>query len=343
MFNYDGRLLIPGIINGNVFIGLQPPRGFGEDPAKIYHSPDASPTHHYLAYYRWIRDDFKADAIMHIGKHGSVEWLPGKSVGLSEACYPDLAITDLPNIYPYIINNPGEGTQAKRRSYACIIDHLIPVMTNADSYDEMAGIEVQLEDYYNAKPLDPDKLPYLQKLIWEKVVAADLDKDLNIDQEKALADFDEFLEALHGYLSEIKDTQIRDGLHIFGQPPLENRLVEMLAALTRLANGSVPSLRQAVTEALGNDYNELLAERGKLLPALGKTCGQILDEINVLVLKLIDELYLNDFQVEAIAVICRQVLNKTAAPVEQALRYAATTLVGKLRQTTDELTNTLNA
>ncbi|UWG98479.1 cobaltochelatase subunit CobN [Dehalobacter sp. DCM] len=343
VFNYDDRLLIPGIINGNVFIGLQPPRGFGEDPAKIYHSPDASPTHHYLAYYRWIRDDFQADAIMHIGKHGSLEWLPGKSVGLSASCYPDLAITDLPNIYPYIINNPGEGTQAKRRSYACMIDHLIPVMTNADAYDEMAGIEVQLEDYYHAKTLDPDKLPHLQKLIWEKVVAADLDKDLNIDQDTALADFDEFLEDLHGYLSEIKDTQIRDGLHIFGEPPLDARLVEMLVALTRLANGSVPSLRQAAAEVLGYDYDELLAERGKLLPALGKTCGQVLDEINVLILKMMDELFQKDFQVEAIPALCRQFLNKTAKPVEQALRYAATTLVEKLNKTTDELANTLNA
>ena len=343
VFNYGERLLIPGIINGNVFIGLQPPRGFGEDPAKIYHSPDASPTHHYLAYYRWLRDDFKADAVLHIGTHGSLEWLPGKSVGLSESCYPDLAISDLPNIYPYIINIPGEGTQAKRRSYACVIDHLIPVMTNADSYDEMAGIEVQLEDYYHAKVLDPDKLSHLQKLIWEKVVLADLDKDLNITQEAALTDFDEFLENLHSYLSEIKDTQIKDGLHIFGEPPLDSRLVEMLVALTRLANGSVPSLRQATAEALGYDYDELLAERGKLLPALSKTFGQILDEINVLVLKMMDALYQKDFHPEKIPEICRQVLNRNAEPVEQVLRYAATTLVDKLNETTDELTNTLNA
>lgn len=343
VFNYENRLLIPGIVNGNIFIGLQPPRGFGEDPAKIYHSPDAAPTHHYLAYYRWIRDDFKADAILHIGKHGSLEWLPGKSAGLSASCYPDLAITDLPHLYPYIINNPGEGTQAKRRSFACIMDHLIPVMTNADSYDELAELEVQLEDYYQAKTLDPAKLPYLKNLIWEKVTQADLYKDLAIDKETAPADFDEFLEKLHGYLSEVKDTQIRDGLHIFGEPPRASRLVEMLIALTRLANGSVPSLRQAVAEALGYDYDDLLAERGKLIPALGRTRGQILDEVNVLILKMMNELYQRDFNIEEIPEICRQYLPAAAGPIGEAMRYAAITLVEKLNKTTDELSNTLKA
>ena len=116
MFNYKDELIIPGIINGNIFIGMQPPRGYLESSADL-HSPDLPMPHHYYAYYEWIRDVFKADAVMHIGKHGSLEWLPGKSAGLSKDCYPEIAIGDLPNIYPYIINNPGEGTQAKRRSY----------------------------------------------------------------------------------------------------------------------------------------------------------------------------------------------------------------------------------
>ncbi|MDD2211400.1 MAG: cobaltochelatase subunit CobN [Clostridia bacterium] len=154
---------------------------------------------------------------------------------------------------------------------------------------------------------------------------------------------DRVVESLHGYLSEIKDTQIRDGLHIFGEPPQDSRLVEMLVALTRLANGSVPSLRQATAETLGYDYDELLAERGKLLPTLAKTGGRILDEINVLVLKMMDALYQKDFPVEEIPVVCRQILGKTAEPVEQALRYAAGTLVEKINKTTDELAHTLNA
>ncbi|MDE3078137.1 MAG: cobaltochelatase subunit CobN, partial [Chloroflexota bacterium] len=131
VFRYQDSLAIPGILLGNVFVGVQPPRGFGENPIAIYHSPELAPTHHYLAFYRWIRDAFKAHAIVHVGKHGTLEWLPGKSLGLSPSCYPELAAADLPHFYPFIINNPGEGTQAKRRSHAAIIDHLIPVMTTA--------------------------------------------------------------------------------------------------------------------------------------------------------------------------------------------------------------------
>jgi cobaltochelatase CobN len=343
VFNYGGRLLIPGIVNGNVFIGLQPPRGFLDDPAKIYHSPDASPPHHYLAYYRWIRDDFEADAVLHIGKHGSLEWLPGKSVGLSGSCYPDLAITDLPHIYPYIINNPGEGTQAKRRSYCCIMDHLIPVMTNADSYDELAGLEVLLEDYTQARTLDPGKLSYLEGLIWEKVQAAHLDRDLDCDERSARQNFEEFLEKLHAYLSEIKDTQIRDGLHIFGRPPEGEKMVEMLIALTRLANGGIPSLRQGVATALGYDYDLLLSERGKIFAGTNKTGGQLLDEINVLVRQMVDELYRRDFDHEAAPEIRRLYLGRPAPDVEKTLCYAATVLVAKLNDTTCELTHTLMA
>ena len=117
---------MPGLVLGNVFVGIQPPRGFGEDPIAIYHSPDLPPTHHYLAFYRWLRDVWGADAIVHIGKHGTLEWLPGKAIGLSAECYPEVALADLPHFYPFIINNPGEGTQAKRRAHAVIVDHLIP-------------------------------------------------------------------------------------------------------------------------------------------------------------------------------------------------------------------------
>jgi cobaltochelatase CobN len=194
LFVHKKNLIIPGVINGNIFIGLQPSRGFLEDPAAIYHSPDHPIPHHYYAYYRWIRDVFRADLVMHIGKHGSLEWLPGKSVGLSDSCFPDIAISDLPNIYPYIINNPGEGTQAKRRSYCCIIDHLVPVMHNADAYDEMAELEVMLADYYQAASEDQSKLPTQKKMIWEKVCEAMLDHDRVVEEEFAFSDFDKFLE-----------------------------------------------------------------------------------------------------------------------------------------------------
>jgi cobaltochelatase CobN len=158
-----------------------------------------------------------------VGKHGNLEWLPGKSVGLSASCFPDIAISDLPNVYPYIINNIGEGTQAKRRSYCCIISHLVPAMLEADVYEETAKLEVSLQDYYHAKTSDPAKLPYLQKIIWANIVSAKLDSDLKVTQETAFSDFDGFIEQLHEYLHGLADTQIRCGLHTLGEPPLVPR------------------------------------------------------------------------------------------------------------------------
>jgi cobaltochelatase CobN len=332
----EEKMLIPGVIDGNIFIGLQPRRGFLDDPAKIYHDPDMTPPWQYLGYYRWIRDVFKADAVMHIGKHGSLEWLPGKAIGLSENCYPDLAIMDLPNIYPYIINNPSEGTQAKRRSYACIIDHLIPVMNNADSYGEMEELEVLLDDYYHVKTQDPKKLTAQQKVIWDKTKAAKLDTDLKITQKEAFADFNKFLEKLHGYISEMKDTLIRDGLHIMGRPPVEKPLREMFASLTRLANGSVPSIRASIAELLGMDYDDLLENRGRLNEKSGKPNAVLLDEINIKISKLMDEYDEKGYNSQNAEQIMEKVFNKKSSDLKKVLIYIGETLAEKLARTTEE-------
>ena len=342
LFVHKKNLIIPGVINGNIFIGLQPPRGFLEDPAAIYHSPDHPIPHHYYAYYRWIRDVFRADLVMHIGKHGSLEWLPGKSVGLSDSCFPDIAISDLPNIYPYIINNPGEGTQAKRRSYCCIIDHLVPVMHNADAYDEMAELEVMLADYYQAASEDPSKLPTQKKMIWDKVCEAKLDHDLEVEEEEAFSDFDKFLEKLHEYLHEMADTQIRDGLHILGEPPEGSRLDEFLVALTRLANGQVPSLRQSLAEAMGYDYDYLLDNRGKIVSG-SKTCGQVIDDLNSLALRLVSGLHEQGFAVGTIPELVEEILGKRNPKIEKVLDYIATTLAPNIDATVDELSAILCA
>jgi cobaltochelatase CobN len=342
LFSYNGKLLIAGIINGNVFIGLQPPRGNLEDPSSIYHSPDISVPHHYYGYYHWIRDVFKANVIMHIGTHGTLEWLPGKSAGLSASCFPDIAISDLPNIYPYVITNPGEGTQAKRRSYCCIIEYLVPVMHNADTYEELAKLEVQLQEYYQAKTVDHGKLPVLQKLIWENVVQAKLDHDLEETQEHAFADFDGFLERLHAYINELSDAQIRDGLHTLGEPPTGLRLEEFLVTLTRLSNGSVPSLRQSIAELKGYDYEALLANRGKL-NSNGKTNGDILKELNGLSLEIIKKFNAAAFKEQSIDMIIVDVLGESSPKVRSCLSYIGAFLAPALAATTDELTNTLSA
>jgi cobaltochelatase CobN len=342
LFTYNGKLVVAGQLNGNIFIGMQPPRGYLETSSSIYHSPDLSMPYHYHAYYRWIRDVFKADVIMHIGTHGTQEWLPGKSVGLSQSCSSDITIADMPNIYPYVITNPGEGTQAKRRGYCCIIEYLVPAMHNADTYEELAKLEVQLQEYYQAKAMDKEKLPVLQKLIWENVVEAKLDKDLIVTQETAFADFDEFLEQLHAYINELSDAQIRDGLHTLGEPPKDLLLDEFLVTLTRLSNGSVPSLRQSLAELKGYDYEDLLANRGKLGED-GTTNGDKLKELNSLSLQLIQKFHAKGFDSQHIQKIINEVLGKDSFKVHKVLSYIAVFLAPALESTTDELTYNTSA
>jgi cobaltochelatase CobN len=258
----DDRLAIPGLLFGNVFVGVQPPRGFGADPVAIYHSPDLPPTHHYLAYYRWVRDEFAADAVIHMGKHGNLEWLPGKATALSAGCFPEVMLSDLPNFYPYIINNPGEGTQAKRRAHAVVIDHLIPPMTKAETYDDLARLEQLLDEYYRMASLDPAKLPHITQQIWSVVTKNNLDRDLKVDRCPGAEEFDAFLQEIDGYLCELGDAQIRDGLHVLGEAPRGQSRKDLILALTRLDNSEVPSLRKAVASSMEIDPSLLQSDLG---------------------------------------------------------------------------------
>ena len=342
LFVHKEKMLFAGLINGNIFVTIQPPRGYFENIDKIYHDMYLSPPHHYLAHYRWIKDVFKADAVMHVGKHGSLEWLPGKSLGLSEECYPDLAIMDLPNIYPYIINDPSEGTQAKRRSYCCIIDHLTPVFTNADLYEELAKVENLLKEYTDAEREDPGKLPIIRPMIWEAVSQADLDKDMELDEKEAFSDFDLFLEKLHSYLADLGDTMINDGLHIMGKAPEDDRLAEFLVQLTRLSNGSVPSLRESVLDALGYDYDELLANKGRvLLHFKGRTGGQVIQSAHESGLAMVKELERNRFDTALIDTIVESCLGGRNITVAAALRYICEILTPNIRLTVNEINSSL--
>ena len=216
----DGTdIVLASLTFGHVLLMIQPPRGFGENPIAIYHDPDLPPSHHYLAAYRWLEHEFGADAVIHLGKHGTLEWLPGKGQGLSPGCAPDAVLGELPLVYPFIVNDPGEGTQAKRRGHAVVVDHLVPPMARADTYGEMAKLEQLLDEYATVTALDPAKLPALRARIWEVVQAAQLHHDLHLDAAPGAAEFDDFVLHVDGYLCEVKDVQIRDGLHILGAVP----------------------------------------------------------------------------------------------------------------------------
>ena len=344
-------LAIAGIDMGNVFVGLQPPRGFGENPIAIYHSPDLAPTHHYVAYYRWVRDVFKADAMVHVGKHGTMEWLPGKGIGLSNACYPEVTLEDVPLFYPFIINNPGEGAQAKRRAHATIIDHLIPPMTTADSYGDIARLEQLMDEHYQCQTLDPAKLPLLEGQIWDMVRQADLDRDLGVDKQPE--DFGEFILHIDGYLCELKDAQIKDGLHTLGEVPKDEQMIGLLSSLTRLDTGEIPSLRRSLAEAMGLDYTSLLDEPA--LPAVDpvptplndgedspiRTQGDLLERLEGLSRSAYSLMDASSFKSEGVAGTVEQLLGAKDAQTNAVLNYVADTLHPALLRTTDEIDNLL--
>ncbi|MGV0645854.1 cobaltochelatase subunit CobN [Mycolicibacterium sp. XJ879] len=255
----DGEIVIAALQADNVVLMVQPPRGFGENPVAIYHDPDLPPSHHYLAAYHWLDQGFGADVVVHLGKHGNLEWLPGKTLGMSAACAPDAALGNLPLVYPFLVNDPGEGTQAKRRAHATLVDHLIPPMARAETYGDIARLEQLLDEHANIAALDPGKLPAIRQQIWTLMRAAKMDHDLGLEDRPDEDSFDDMLLHVDGWLCEIKDVQIRDGLHILAETPAGEAELDLVLAVLRarqLFGGehTVPGLRQAL--GLAEDGND---------------------------------------------------------------------------------------
>ncbi|WP_329811585.1 cobaltochelatase subunit CobN [Streptomyces sp. GSL17-113] len=329
--NPEGDIVLAALRRGNLLILIQPPRGFGENPIAIYHDPDLPPSHHYLAAYRWIatpREDggFGADAMIHLGKHGNLEWLPGKNAGLSAACAPDAALGDLPLVYPFLVNDPGEGTQAKRRVHATLVDHLVPPMARADSYGDIARLEQLLDEYAQISSMDPAKLPAIRAQIWTLIQAAKLDHDLGLEERPDDEGFDDFLLHVDGWLCEVKDAQIRDGLHVLGAAPTGADRVNLVLAILRArqiwgGTRTLPGLR----EALGLDESAATRTASDAAEATARELAEAMEEA--------------DWDPEAVP----RVAAGHPEQVAQILDFAAREVVPRLAATTAELDHTVHA
>ena len=250
---------INGTQYGNICILIQPQRGYDPDSKKDLHSPDLPPTHRYLAQYHWIEKTFKANVIIHIGKHGTIEWLPGKSVGLSNKCFPKVITPPIPYIYPFIVNDPGEGSQAKRRTHSTIIDHLTPPLDRSELYGYLWNLEQLLDEYYEAKLLDSQRIKKIEDSI----------KKLTIKEFKDIFDINNpnIIDDLDSYLCELKESQIRVGLHTFGSKQSIKNELNLILCISRVPTSDRKGLLQYIASFLNlkldpwtNDFNQILCK-----------------------------------------------------------------------------------
>ncbi|GAA1820634.1 cobaltochelatase subunit CobN [Actinomadura chokoriensis] len=331
LFVQDGAIVLAALRAGNVVVMVQPPRGFGQNPIAIYHDPDLPPSHHYLAAYRWLSDEFGAHAIVHVGKHGNLEWLPGKAAGMSASCGTDAALGDVPLIYLFLVNDPGEGTQAKRRAHAVLVDHMVPPMARAETYGDIARLEQLLDEHATIAAMDPAKLPAIRAQIWTLIQAAKLDHDLGLDDRPHDTEFDDFLLHVDGWLCEVKDAQIRDGLHVLGLAPEGGTRVDLVLAMLRArqmwsGRETLPGLREAL--GLAEDGSEALAD---------------VDAAEAAARSLVQGMEDAGWDAEAVPEIARRVPGERRELVGRVLEFAAAEIVPRLARTSDELGHVLHA
>jgi cobaltochelatase CobN len=335
----DTSIPISGIQLGNIFIGIQPSRGYDQDPSLNYHAPDLEPTPDYLAYYYWLKNEFQAHAVIHLGKHGNLEWLPGKSLALSNHCYPEITLETVPHFYPFIVNDPGEGSQAKRRSHGAIIDHLTPPLTRAELYGDLTQLETLIDEYYEAQTLDPTRLNAIGDRITELLQQTNLHQDLGIDtlNNETLP---QILNLADSYLCDLKAAQIRDGLHIFGCCPNDPQLSNLILAIARFPAYNRLGLTQAIAQDLALDLDPL---------TINPT-----DLFNCPSLPLLTPLYLKNYlktainlsdAVDALEAYAKEIIQSLTTPfpkTQNVLNWIKNKLLPDLKATNQEITYLLS-
>lgn len=252
---HEGKLVITGISYGNVLVMTQPKRGCAGSRCdgqvcKILHDPEIPPPYHYFATYQYLVKELKIDAIVHVGTHGTLEFLPGKSVVLSDTCLPDAVLGPVPFLYIYNTDNPPEGTIAKRRTTATLIGHMQSLMTGSGLYGELAELADRIDEYTRARDADPARAHALEHVILDLIKRASLEKEINLEQiMSAGGGMDEIIEASHESLTRIYNSQIPDGMHIFGKVPNGERRASYITGLLRFNQ----ELRKLMLDLAGID------------------------------------------------------------------------------------------
>lgn len=336
------EIVVPGVLFGNVLVGFQPDRG--RDIQSDYHNPDAVMPHQYLAYYRWLRHVFGADAVIHVGTHGTLEWLPGKGVAMSGDCCPDYVMDSLPDIYPYIIGNPGEGTQAKRRASAVIIDHMIPSMMRSGSYDDIQEVEGAVQNYMSAVTQgQQDKAELIRVRLREAVGRMELYNDLKLSPMCTDEEFDARVDDLYDYIMDVKENLIKDGLHILGDVPEGDRLDEMIYSLTRLDNGEVPSLRGSIAMSMGYGILDLLNDASSVDPVSGMLKGQILDDVEGRTDEMISDMHSLGFDPDGCRALAEGRYPDDNGDLLESVSFICGTLYPSILRMGDEIDSVMDA
>lgn len=269
--NTDGQnLLVYGKSFGNVFIGVQPTFGYEGDPMRLLFSRSASPHHGFAAYYTYLEKIWKADAVLHFGTHGSLEFMPGKQMGMSGECFPDSLIGTIPNLYYYAANNPSEATIAKRRSYAETISYLTPPAENAGLYKGLKELSELIASYQTLK--DSGRAVPIVNAVIEKCRQVNFDKDIALPEgdasELSADERDTLIGKVYIKLMEIESRLLPCGLHVIGKPPTAE---EAIATLVNIAGidrpeENIKSLQRIIAESLGRNIDDIYkgSDRGHL-------------------------------------------------------------------------------
>jgi len=279
---YQNKIVVTGVQYGNAVICVQPKRGCAGPKCdgrvcKILHDPDIPPPHQYFATYRYLEYDFKVDCIVHVGTHGNLEFLPGKGVGLSQDCCPDMAIGNIPHLYIYNADNPPEGAIAKRRSYATLIDHMQALMVKSGISKELEELERFLGEYYEAKDINKSRAHQLRHLILDAIGKTNLSKEVRYSDQMP---FEEVVKRTHEAISLIKNSQMNEGLHIFGNIPEGGKRIEYIRAIFSSDTDNGLSLRSSLFKLLGIDLSYALNNQGEINPEWKMSYGQVLGYVD---------------------------------------------------------------